>query len=122
MGRYNPYQTERSRPRDASERVHPIWRGFGFIWMVGIPVFSWFLSGALIRENFRQNWYRIPAEFLIRFNDPYILVKIGLTILLSVLLFALISFIGVAIFQLGGHRRYGPLDVPPERKRPRRKY
>jgi len=115
MGKYNQYQRDQkysSRERQSS--VHPIWRGIGFLLMVLVPIISYVAALLLLEENGEQNWFPIPPEFLARtMADPLIYVKVGLTIVIAILIFIVITFIGVLVNQWFGPSRYGPLDAPP---------
>jgi len=122
MGKYGSYNRDSSfQERAQRNQVHPVWRGLGFVWMIGAPIFSYFISLALIQENSRQGWIGIPAEYFAAGADPLLYVKIGLTVMITLLLYALFSFLGVIFFQVGGHERYGPLDVPPLRRKYRKR-
>lgn len=122
MGSYNQYRPKTSyRDRQNQETIHPIWRGIGFIFMIGVPFFAYVLGLWVLQQNQANNWFPIPAEYLARGADPLLYVKIGLTIVLSILLYVVVSFVGVFLTGLLGHRRYGPLDAPPERPVRRRK-
>jgi hypothetical protein len=117
MGRYNQFSQKQSlRDRETKNRIHPIWRGIGFALMVIMPVLSYFGSVKLLEENTARGWFAIPGEYLAHSGDPYLYVKIGLTLILLILLYGVISFVGVLIIRVFGPPRYGPLDVPPIKK------
>ena len=116
--KYSQFDHVASRNKAANVRsVHPIWRGIGFLLMFIIPIFSWFLSLALLKANFDQNWIPIPRQILVPGGDPLLGLKIGVTILLIILIYSLITFLGVTVFGLFGAPRYGPTDAPPEKRR-----
>jgi len=120
MGKYNQFRQNQSfQDRENARKAPPVWRGIGFILMIGIPFLAYVLSLVLLEQNAQQGWISIPREYLARGVDSLLYIKIGLTLLLSLLLFAIFSFLGVLMFQVGGHQRYGPLDAPPEHRRPR---
>ncbi|MHB0922866.1 MAG: hypothetical protein ACYC6H_05000 [Bellilinea sp.] len=113
MTKYSQYHRSSSRDKNANEKIHPIWRGVGFIFMILAPVMGYFGSLMLIEANKQNKWVIIPREFLASGSDPMLYVKIGLTILLALLIFFILQFIGMIILRMAGPERYGPLDVPP---------
>lgn len=113
MGKYNSYSRSSSlRERQARKQAHPIWRGVGFALMVLIPFLSYFASLLLLQENAVRGWIAIPADYIARTGDPLLYVKIGLTVVLSILVYVVVSFLGVIVLRMFGPSRYGPLDVP----------
>ena len=103
------------------KEVHPIWRGIGFSFIILIPLISIGLALLLINLNEEKNWIKIPPEFLIKAQDPLLLVKIGLCL---VILFVLSIFVLLITFfanKLFGPPRYMPTDVPPEKFHRRKK-
>jgi len=115
MGKYNQYQRDQKyNQRERQSNVHPIWRGIGFLLMVIVPIISYVAALLLLEENGQQNWFSIPSEFFARTAaDPLIYVKIGLTAVITILIFIVITFFGVLLNQWFGPSRYGPLDAPP---------
>jgi hypothetical protein len=113
MSKYQQYRTASSRSREEREKIHPIWRGIGFIFMVLAPVMGYFGSLMLLDANKQQSWFPIPQSWLASGADPFLYVKIGLTIILAALIFFVLQLIGSIIIRIAGPERYGPLDVPP---------
>lgn len=113
MTKYTNYSTSRRPTRKEREHIHPIWRGVGFLFMVLAPVMGYFGSLLLIDANKTNKWIIIPNDLLASGSDPMLYVKIGLTILLAFIIFFILQFIGMLVFQIAGPERYGPLDVPP---------
>lgn len=113
MTKYTSYSTSRRPTRKEREQIHPIWRGVGFLFMILAPVMGYFGSLLLIEANNQNHWIVIPRDFLASGSDPLLYVKIGLTIILAFLIFFILEFIGILVFQIAGPERYGPLDVPP---------
>ncbi|HVN55911.1 MAG TPA: hypothetical protein VMT46_16375 [Anaerolineaceae bacterium] len=113
MGKYSSYNRATSlRERQARQKAHPVWRGIGFITMVLVPFVSYFLMLWFLQENAVQHWWAIPNDYIARTGDPYLYVKIGVTVVISILLYAVVSFIGVIFLRVLGKPRYGPLDEP----------
>lgn len=113
MSKYTQYSSSRRPTRKEREQVHPVWRGVGFLFMVLAPVMGYFGALLLIDANKTKGWISIPNDFLASGSDPLLYVKIGLTILLASLIFFILQFIGIVIYQIVGPDRYGPMDVPP---------
>jgi hypothetical protein len=113
MGKYDTYSRQKST-HDQKPKINPIWRGIGFLMMVLIPIGSFLLSEAVLKQNATQGWFPIPTDLLTNiFSDSMIFVKLFLTVVIAVLIYAaftLLRFLGNVMF---GPPRYGPLDSPP---------
>jgi hypothetical protein len=113
MGKYDAYARQKST-HDEKQKVNPIWRGIGFLMMVLIPIGSYLASVELLRQNATQAWFPIPTDLLTNiFSDSYIFVKLFMTVIIAILVYAaftLLRFLGNILF---GPPRYGPLDSPP---------
>lgn len=111
------YQTFIKQEETKKEKVHPVWRAIGCVMIVLIPIVAF--SGALlfIQYNAEQHWVTWPVDFVAKGTDPYLYIKIGLTIAFSLvlyILFILLTFLANSLF---GPSRYGPQDVPQQRYR-----
>jgi hypothetical protein len=113
--KYGQYERNYALRGGIKREVHPIWRGIGLIMMFLIPALSYLATLSLLAQNKIEHWVAIPREFILSgVADPQILIKIGMTILLSLVLYAVMTFIGLLIWRLIGPPRYGPMDAPPE--------
>jgi hypothetical protein len=101
--------------------IHPIWRGIGLVMVILIPILSFLIALILVNENNTHHWVLYPAALILKWHDPYVLVKVLLTILLVLILYALFTFITALFYRVFGPPRYGSTDVPPEQIRPVRK-
>ena len=125
---------EKPRPWE----IHPIWRGFGCIMMLIIPLISYAAATLLIDLNIEQNWgFPVPVEMArtININIPIPLVDLpdinisvphllGNLVLGSVLMFigyGILMLVYTLLFSMMGPSRMGPLDADPVRKRPKKK-
>lgn len=111
MGRYQTYWMP-STPDSKGKKIHPIWRGIGCVLMVLLPVISYAASIIIVEENIKNHWVEIP--YFLRtpiLGDPNALVKVMLTLVMTMLLFSLITFLTVIIFRMFGRPRRGPYDV-----------
>ncbi len=59
MGRYQQYHRD---VKDASESVHPIWRGIGFLLMGVVSVMSYAGANLLVEANKTKGWVKVPYE------------------------------------------------------------
>ncbi|HSM23831.1 MAG TPA: hypothetical protein VK856_03120 [Anaerolineaceae bacterium] len=111
MSGYDNY--EQKRPvTDTKIHVHPIWRGIGFALLIFAPIMGYFSSIMLIDLNKEYRWLPIPKDLLISGSDPYLLIKIILTIVIAFLIFLLFQLITFLIYRVAGPSKYGPTDVP----------
>ena len=124
MGRYRSYtrQAVKERPWD----VHPIWRGIGCILIILIPIMAYAGAVVLIRENTENNWVSLPRELTVSYVIPYLgfrinFADIAATILLMFIGFGVLVVIYAFIYRLIGPPRYGPLDSPPIKRKPRKR-
>jgi hypothetical protein len=114
MGKYNQFNRSVSlKERESRKQPHPVWRGIGFILMILIPFLAYFSGLVLIEQNNLHGWFAIPAEYFTKSGDPYLYIKIGLTVVISLVLYGVISLLGVMLLSVLGPSRYGPLDAPP---------
>lgn len=122
MGKNNPYSPP-STLGTTKKEIHPIWRGIGFIFIILIPILSFFGSIVLLDENAKRGWFRIPSDLIVPLWDPLLGIKLIITIFLMFILYSLFKLVSFIVFGILAPPRYGPFDVPPQRyrgkKRPR---
>jgi len=107
------YYNRQSKKSINDMETHPIWRGIGFILLIITPIISYFLSVILLDANRSNGWVNIPKGMIAYGNsDPFIYIKIFLTIVFVVLIYGIYTFITFLLFSLFGPSRYGPYDVP----------
>ena len=80
----------------------------------------------LIRQNKLNNWVSLPPELNITYVIPYLGFKINFaevsaTILLMLLGFGALVILYSLMYSLIGPARYGPLDSPPIKRKPRKR-
>ncbi len=111
MSRNDTY--EHKRPvTDDKIYIHPIWRGIGFALLILAPIMGYFAAILLIDLNRVNKWIPIPRDLLISGTDPYLLIKIIITIVVAFLIFLLFQLITFFLYKIAGPSQYGPLDVP----------
>ncbi len=117
MGKYTSHASQ-NEPSSQRE-VHPIWRGIGLFLMVLTPFMAYMATLVLLEQNEINGWMTIPKEMLSPMVEPMLFVKIGLTVVLSVIIFGILQFISFIFYSMFAPPRYGPLDAPPINKNPR---
>jgi hypothetical protein len=116
MGKHSQYArpNELQLEYEKSKKVHPIWRGIGFILMVVVPVLSYFATTNILEQNQVKHWFPLPMDIISPWgNDPLIFIKILMTLGITIIAFMLIFVVGSLLFRIFGPPRYGPLDSPP---------
>jgi hypothetical protein len=95
--------------------VHPIWRAVGCFMAVLIPIIGF--TGALIvlDLNVENQWFTIPYDFYSQGQDPLLYMKIGLTAIISFILYIIFMMITFFINSALGPKRYGPTDAPQQK-------
>jgi len=101
--------------------IHPIWRGIGLVMLVVIPILSYLIALALVNENNTRHWVLYPAAIILKWRDPYLIVKLILTIVIVFVFYAFFTFITALFYRLFGPPRFGNTDVPPEQIKPVKK-
>jgi hypothetical protein len=131
MGRYQISYSEKRPGYTNRPEIHPIWRGVGFAMIILIPVVSYFASLLLIAQNEISKWVTITPDLLakvgqkilfITIMDPYLYIKIGMTIILSLLIYVVFMLITFTAQKLFAPSRYGPTDAPPVQRKVRRRW
>lgn len=107
------------KEEDLRQGVHPIWRAVGCIMAALIPVLGFTGSLLLIDLNQQNRWVLIPIDFINQTpgGDPYLYIKIGLTLIISFLLYILFMLITFVINTTFGPKKYSPLDAPQQKFR-----
>jgi hypothetical protein len=116
MGKHSQYArpNELQLEYEKSKRVNPIWRGIGFVFMVVVPILSYFATLYILQQNQVKNWFPLPVDIISPWgNDPLIFIKILMTVGIAIIAFMLIFLVGSVLFRIFGPPRYGPLDSPP---------
>ena len=105
------YEQKRSEPKH-TDPIHPIWRGIGFALIVLAPIMGYAASILILKANEINKWYPVPKDLLVKWQDPYILVKLIITAVIAFLLFMIFQLITFLLYRLFGPSRYGATDVP----------
>ncbi len=117
MGRYQISYSDKEYAEKKRHEIHPIWRGVGFELIILIPVISYFAGLLLIAANQLHPYVVIPPDLIAPRGDPYLYLKIILTVGLALIIYAVFMVVTYVIYGLFGPPRYGPTDVPPLRRK-----
>lgn len=116
-----------------NREVHPVMRGIGCIMMVIVPIISFLASTVIVNylpiplppEMTRAidvpGWMFTLNGLVPVFNyiesQPLLIAYIIFTVLISILLFTIMSIVYGYIYKALGPSQYGPTDAPPIRKK-----
>lgn len=127
MGKYDSHARERTRD-ERERRAHPIWRGVGFALAVLIPIVSYAGSIELIKANRKFGWLPMPTDLVARpgdflySGDPWVYLKIALTIIIMFVLYVLFMLITFAVNKATlDPARTDPFYVPPIKAKVRKR-
>lgn len=114
MTKYSSYRpsTSGTPSREERQKIHPVWRGIGWVLMFIFPIMGWFTAIWLLDENAKQRWITIPSGLLLKGQDSLLLVKIIVTLVIVFVLYFLFQLISFFVLRMFGPERYGPLDIP----------
>lgn len=138
MGKYTSSARQAQKPKRDS--MPPLVRGIGCLLFVLVPIFA-FLVSIFLTENggplrslpFPPSWFDAPRlpDLLLQLSgirnawnflqaqtsiiSHLTTANIIFTILITVVVYSLMSVIYGYIFNMVGPSRYGPTDVPPPR-------
>ncbi len=137
MGKYKSSATRREKP--VSQGPHFIWRGLGCLMMIIIPVISFASAFELVKYGLANGWpipyqllgtpklpeifYKVDALWLIfgrltGIQHLYAYAAIGF--LVMIMISGVISVIYAAAYRVLGPSRWGPMDMPPPKFRPKK--
>jgi hypothetical protein len=103
------------KDEDKPKEMHPIWRGIGCVMLVLIPLISYAAALVVLQEGPKRGWTSfITNEMMAPGADPFLYVKIGLTVVFMVILYMVFILFSFLIERMVGGSGYGPLDVKPE--------
>lgn len=91
------HQFEIEAMREKKKVVQPIWAGIGCLMIVGLTTGGYLLGGWLITANSQKGWIALPAELAWPPQNPFLLVKLGLALIVLLIGSAAISIVYVLI-------------------------
>jgi len=113
MAKYSGRSSSPLEPSRLNRQIHPVWRGVGFVLMILSPLLGYAAMVIFLEENSKQGWVVFPQEVIVTGADPYLLVKIILTVLFMLIFYGVLTFISFLLFRIFAPPIYGPYDVPP---------
>jgi hypothetical protein len=135
MGKYQFKKKELVRPY----KIHPVWRGIGFLIMIIVPVMAWAGAAVLVEIAYKQGWafmremsptlklpdvfYDLPGISTIanRISSvPNLPALLLFFLALLIVLTGVMSFIYSVVYRIIGPPRYTPLDAPAPKTRAKR--
>ena len=114
MTKYTNYRPSSAgtQSREEREKIHPVWRGIGWVLLFIFPIMGYFGAVWLLDENTKQKWVSIPSNLLASGADRYLYLKIGLTLVIFFILYFLFQLISFIVLRGFGPEKYGPMDIP----------
>jgi hypothetical protein len=107
------YSSGANVKKAAERKVHPVWRGIGCVFMVINPVMSYFGMILIMQLNTENHWFKIPADLLMDYKDPLILVKGLIFLVILFFLFSLSALFTFILQRISAPSRFGQHDMPP---------
>ncbi|MBW8011855.1 MAG: hypothetical protein FVQ83_11560 [Chloroflexi bacterium] len=113
---YNPRTREKMQPW----KIHPVWRGIGCIISILIPIIAFAAADLIIEANIAEigipGELRATVETYIFGRIRFFWAKVVFGLVISVGLFAVLTFIYAIIYRMTGQGSRGPMDAPPVRR------
>ncbi len=114
MAKYNQRQAPLPKDSKLYPKVHPIWRGIGFVLMILAPIMAYATTEIFLAQNAINYWVKIPDNLIVNWpQDPMILVKVISTLFFTLVFLIFLQFVYFLFMRLFAPPRYGPLDIPP---------
>lgn len=127
--KYREYRPYRGISRKERQRIHPVWRGVGCVFMILIPIIGYAGASVLLDLNGKNNWFPLPADLIARQGDflysyvpdSMLYIKLILMVAISAILFGIFTWVSFLIInKFGVTDRNDPYYVPPVRTRRRK--
>ena len=137
MGKYKFSEARKEKAKETPA----VWRGFGCLLMIIIPIISYAAGALTIESVFASRPALIPRDLLVTvnvpslvwqylpvlasflqkiFNNPFLWVNLVVTVFYLLIFSGIISIVYAALFRAFGPPQYSPLDAPPVRKKTRK--
>src|ERR1700690_515189 len=101
MGKYSRSENRQSNNTELrSRRIHPVWRGIGFIFAILIPIMAYYTTLVVLDANNQRGGFQIPVDLYYRNGDPLLYVKILGTVAFSFLFYAVFMLINFIIYSM----------------------
>ena len=126
MSRYKSRELDEEKNK-TKVKVHPIWRGVGFVMIIVFPIISYAATELVVAQNQIHNYFPWPSDImakpgdLIYNGDPLLYFKILVTVSFILVCFAITTLVTFIMNSMLGGPRYGPYDAPPINVKVKRK-
>ena len=125
MGRRSSWQFQQhEKERQEAKRMNPVWRGIGFLLIIGIGVLGFLFANWFLVQNSINGWIFFPRD-VINPNIPIVgdllaggnLIRLVVALTFLLFAFAFMNFFYAIVFPV----KPGEYDLPtPKRRRKRR--
>jgi uncharacterized BrkB/YihY/UPF0761 family membrane protein len=116
MGRDSWRYAAQERERTKRKRKNPIWRGVGFVLIVILTLFGYFVAGWFLQANLSQQWIYLPPQVLNPPDLPFLgnglIVKLASALLFMIFSYGFVTVLYSILFPI----KLGETDVPPLRR------
>lgn len=118
MGKYGKVYRKGVR-EDWPWKVHPVWRGIGFILGLLIPFLGYQAGKLLVDANGKHGWIPVPPALVGPPANPNLYLNLIAALFCSLVMYAVLAWFYLILWDLFGHpsRLRTPLDAPPPRRR-----
>ena len=132
MGKYS--SSAHKRPAPKRDTIHPLVRGIGCLMFVLVPIVSYGIARVLVPYTVQWGlplpiqWFGAPnirfsvpnVPFLVEFvdllrNEQNLTANLVIALIITVLLFGILSIAYGYAYSAAAPSKYGPMDVPPPR-------
>ena len=137
MGYSSGFQVS-SQSKERPWEIHPIWRGFGCVMLIIIPIISYAAASILIEMNWEQKWgFPVPRDMAktvpidipspvssipsIHWDVAHLYGNLVLGAVLMLIGFGLLMVFYAVLYGIMAPSQRGPLDAEPVRKTPKSK-
>jgi hypothetical protein len=112
MGKYDSYNYQKRSDDPKKKEIHPIWRGIGFFMLVITPLLAYAATEMILQANVENKWFSIPSELYLSGQYPLLLVKAIMILVLSFIIYLILTLFSMVLLKILSPSQYGPLDVP----------
>ncbi len=123
--KYGGYGMDKRNPEKVGQKIHPVWRGVGFAFIVLIPIMAYASMKVLLEQNDIHGWIALTPDMMAKqgeflytfFPDPMLYIKIVLFLLFLFVFFIVFQLFSFLITGMSGvSTRNDPFYVPPVRR------
>lgn len=121
-----------SRPEQKRlPKIHPVWRGVGFAFVILIPIIAWAGMDVFMQSVIKAGKFPVPADLIVQPNqiayrlapnDPYLYVEILAFVAIAFMCYMIFVMLASIITRMvmGDQTRADPYYVPQMTRRRKR--